>query len=90
MIIIAWVIYYLWTSFFPSLIWGSCDNDWNSPSEWLSPEFHAFFNQHFHAQIATAQFKTSNAKKTTLEMNSISFSSKAVVERFSQFAQKTV
>lgn len=31
MIIIAWVLYYLWTSFWPSLIWGTCGNDWNSP-----------------------------------------------------------
>ncbi|CRK99499.1 CLUMA_CG012818, isoform A [Clunio marinus] len=30
MVIIAWVLYYLWTSFFPTLIWGSCDNEWNS------------------------------------------------------------
>lgn len=32
MVIIAWVLFYLWTSFFPSLAWGSCDNDWNSKS----------------------------------------------------------
>lgn len=32
MVIIAWVLFYLWTSFFPSLIWGNCDNDWNSLS----------------------------------------------------------
>lgn len=30
MVIIAWVLYYLWTSFFPSLQWGTCGNEWNS------------------------------------------------------------
>ena len=35
MVIIAWVLYYLWTSFFPSLIWGSCGNEWNTESKFL-------------------------------------------------------
>ncbi|CRK94126.1 CLUMA_CG007649, isoform C [Clunio marinus] len=30
MVIISWVLYYLWSSLFPSLIWGNCDNKWNS------------------------------------------------------------
>ncbi|KAL7035960.1 hypothetical protein ACKWTF_008639 [Chironomus riparius] len=30
MLIIAWVLFYLYTSFFPSLTWGRCDNDWNT------------------------------------------------------------
>ncbi|KAG5680362.1 hypothetical protein PVAND_009871 [Polypedilum vanderplanki] len=29
-LIIAWVLFYLYSSFFPSLRWGTCDNDWNS------------------------------------------------------------
>lgn len=33
MVVIAWVLYYLWTSFFPSLVWGTCGNSWNSESE---------------------------------------------------------
>ncbi|CRL02312.1 CLUMA_CG015093, isoform A [Clunio marinus] len=30
MMIISWVIFYMWTAFFPSLVWGSCENSWNS------------------------------------------------------------
>ncbi|CRK94127.1 CLUMA_CG007649, isoform D, partial [Clunio marinus] len=30
MIVVSWVFYYLWISLFPSLIWGNCDNKWNS------------------------------------------------------------
>ena len=33
MLIIAWVLFYLYTSFFPSMTWGRCDNDWNTESE---------------------------------------------------------
>lgn len=33
MVIIAWVLYYLWTSLFPSMEWGSCGNSWNSNGE---------------------------------------------------------
>ncbi|KAG5680363.1 hypothetical protein PVAND_009872 [Polypedilum vanderplanki] len=29
-VIIAWVLFYFYTSMFPSLLWGSCDNDWNT------------------------------------------------------------
>jgi len=30
MIIIAWVLLYFVASFYPTLSWGNCDNDWNS------------------------------------------------------------
>ncbi|KAG4080393.1 hypothetical protein HA402_010461 [Bradysia odoriphaga] len=30
MVIIAWILYYMWVSFFPNLIYGNCDNSWNT------------------------------------------------------------
>lgn len=33
MVIIAWVIFYMWTAFFPSLIWGNCDSELCYPNE---------------------------------------------------------
>ncbi|CAG9805042.1 unnamed protein product [Chironomus riparius] len=29
-VVLAWVFYYFYQSFFPNLLWGSCDNDWNT------------------------------------------------------------
>lgn len=30
-VIVAWVFYYFYLSFWPDLIWGSCTEDWNTP-----------------------------------------------------------
>lgn len=39
MVIIAWVLYYLWTSFWPSMEWGSCGNAWNSDGKQKKKHF---------------------------------------------------
>jgi SNF family Na+-dependent transporter len=39
MVIIAWVLFYMWASFFPSLIWGSCDQNWNTISKFYYLNF---------------------------------------------------
>ncbi|CAG9805041.1 unnamed protein product [Chironomus riparius] len=31
-VIVGWCFYYFYISLFPSLIWGTCGNDWNSPN----------------------------------------------------------
>ena len=30
MVVVGWCIFYLYQSFFPSLKWGTCDNEWNT------------------------------------------------------------
>ncbi len=36
MVIISWILYYMWVSFFPNLLYGNCDNSWNTESEFES------------------------------------------------------
>lgn len=64
MVVISWIIFYLFASFFPKLLWGYCDNSFNSNSKYLCGDkacniFVCFYSD-CYSSIEDSKCKTDN------------------------------